>query len=61
MIPRAESEFKPRNAESHGLSRMDRILFYNCPPYLLYERPIPYYSIYLLLLLLYYLVVFECL
>ena len=42
-----------------GMSRVDRTLFYNCPPYLLYERPIPYYSIYLLLL--YYLVVFECL
>ena len=42
-----------------GLSRVDRALFYNCPPYLPYERPIPYYSIYLLLLN--YLVVFECL
>ena len=41
------------------MNRVDRTLFYNCPPYLLYERPIPYHSIYLLLL--YHLVVFECL
>ena len=42
-----------------GMSRVDRALFYNCPPYLLHERPNPYYSIYFLLL--YRLVVFECL
>ena len=27
-LPRAESEFKPHDAESHGLSRVDRSLFY---------------------------------